>query len=178
MPANDSRELSQQAQPAMRKKGGRAQALTQPSPRGRGLDQIKRAWDYLRMIRHLKNVGLVVVALGLLSTLAILMSSMSGHVDVLEVLFIVWVLSPYIVLLVSNLKIHQTGASDSFRIACFVASMLVITATLITYYYCMFVSLSSTAGLIFIFWPLYSLAAIAVIYFLSWLSIRFRRSAL
>jgi hypothetical protein len=126
-------------------------------------------------MKALKNIGFVVVALGIVCTLAIMVytTSWDDGVDFTLVFFYLWVLLPYIVLLVSTVRIHQRGASDASRIAIFIASVIVVILSVLIYYDSMFVSVTSTSGLIFLALPLYALAAIAIVYLVSWLLIGF-----
>ena len=126
-------------------------------------------------MKALMNIGFVVVALGIVCTLAIMVYTTSWEygVDFTLPFFYLWVLLPYIVLLVSTVRIHQRGASDASRIAIFIASVIVVILSVLIYYDSMFVSVTSTSGLIFLALPLYALAAIAIVYLVSWLLIGF-----
>jgi hypothetical protein len=117
----------------------------------------------------LKKIGMAVVVLGLFCTLAILIYTTSWEQDVRLVLplFYLWVLLPYIVLLISIFRIHRASSSDASRIAIFVSALAVVILSVFIYYQAIFVSSSSTSALVFIFVPVYGLAAIAVIYFAS-----------
>jgi hypothetical protein len=115
----------------------------------------------------LKKIGIAVVVLGLLCTLAILTYSTSWEQDVRLVLPLLyaWVLLPYIVLLISTFRIHRASSSDASRTAIFVSSLAVVILSVLVYYDAIFASSSSTSALVFLFVPGYALAAIAVIYF-------------
>ena len=117
----------------------------------------------------LKKIGIAVVVSGLFCTLAILIYSTSWEQDVRLVLplFYVWVLLPYIVLLISTFRIHRASSSDASHIAIFISSLAVVIFSVLIYYDAVFVSSSSTSALVFLFVPGYALAAIAVIYFAS-----------
>ena len=126
-------------------------------------------------MKALKNIGIVVIALGVVCILAIMVYTTSWEVGVdftLPFLYL-WVLLPYIVLLASTVKIHQRDASDASRIAIFIASIVVVVLSVLLYYDSMFVSVTSTSGLIFLALPLAALAAIPIVYLVSWLLIRF-----
>ena len=126
-------------------------------------------------MRLLKNIGIVILVLGVVCTLAILgyTTSWADGVDLILPFLYLWVLLPYIVLLVATVKIHQRDASAASRIAVFIASVAVVILSVLIYYDSMFVSVTSTSGLIFLFLPLYALAAVVVVYLVSWLFIGF-----
>ena len=121
-------------------------------------------------MRLLKNIGIVILVLGVVCTLAILgyTTSWADGVDLILPFLYLWVLLPYIVLLVATVKIHQRDASAASRIAVFIASVAVVILSVLIYYDSMFVSVTSTSGLIFLFLPLYALAAVVVVYLVSW----------
>jgi hypothetical protein len=126
-------------------------------------------------MKALKNIGIAVAALGLICTLAIMVYTTSWEegVDFTLPFLYLWVLLPYIVLLVTTVKIHRRGATDASRIAIFIASLVVAILSVLIYYDSMFVSVTSTSALIFLALPLCALAAIAIVYLVSWLLIRF-----
>jgi hypothetical protein len=126
-------------------------------------------------MRLLKNIGIAVVALGVACTLAIMSytTSWEDGVDFTLIILYLWVLLPYFVLLVLTVTIHRRNASDASRIAIFIASVAVVILSVLSYYHSIFVSVSSTSALVFLVVPLYALAAIAVVYLVSWLLIRF-----
>jgi len=123
----------------------------------------------------LKNIGIVVVALGVVCTLAIMTytTSWEDGVDFTIPIFYLWVLLPYVVLLVATVKIHRGSASVASRVAIFIASVVVVISSVLLYYDSMLVSMTSTSGLIFLALPLYAVAAIAVVYLASLLLIKF-----
>jgi hypothetical protein len=126
-------------------------------------------------MKLLKNIGIAVVALGVVCTLAIMVytTSWEDGVDFTLPILYLWVLLPYIVLFIATVKIHRRGASDASRVAIFIASVAVVILSVLIYYDSMFVSVASTSGLIFLALPLYALAAIAIVYLVSWLLIGF-----
>jgi hypothetical protein len=128
-------------------------------------------------MKLLKNLGIVVVLFGLGCTLAIMLNTTSwdSGIDFTLLLLYLWALVPFIALLVLNVIIHQRNASDASRIAIFIASVVVVTLSVVSYYHAMFVSVTSTSALVFVVIPLYGLAAIAVIYFVCWMLIRLVR---
>jgi hypothetical protein len=128
-------------------------------------------------MKLLKNLGIVVVLLGLGCTVAIMLSttSLENGIDFTLLLLYLWALLPYIALLVLTVIIYRRDASDASRIAIFIASAVVVTLSLLSYYHAMFVSVSSTSALVFVVIPFYALAATAIIYFVCWMLIRFLR---
>jgi hypothetical protein len=128
-------------------------------------------------MKLLKNVGIVVVLLGLGCTVAIMLSttSLENGIDFTLLLLYFWALLPYMALLVLTVIIYRRNASDASRIAIFIASVVVVTLSLLSYYHAMFVSVSSTSALVFVVIPIYALAAIAIIYFVCWMLIRLVR---
>ena len=126
-------------------------------------------------MKLLKNIGIVIVAIGVVCTLAIMgyTTSWADGVDLTLPFLYLWVLLPYIVLLIATVKIHQRGASAASRIAVFIASVVVVTLSVLVYYDSMFVSVRSTSGLVFLALPLYALVAVVVVYLVSWLFIGF-----
>jgi hypothetical protein len=128
-------------------------------------------------MKLLRNVGIVVVLFGLGCTVAIMLSttSLENGIDFTLLLLYLWALLPYIVLLVLTVMIYRRNASDASRIAIFIASVVVVTLSLLSYYHAMFVSVSSTSALVFVVIPFYALAATAIIYFVCWMLIRLVR---
>jgi hypothetical protein len=117
------------------------------------------------------------VALGIVCTLAIMSytTSWENGVDFTLLILYLWVLLPYILLLVLIVIIHRRNASDASRIAIFIASVAVVILSVLIYYQSVFVSVASTSALVFLVVPLYALAATAIVYSVSWLLIRLVR---
>ena len=128
-------------------------------------------------MKLLKTVGIVVVLLGLGCTVSIMLSTTpwENGIDFTLLLLYLWALLPYIVLLVLTVIIHRRNASDASRIAIFIASVVVVTLSVVSYYHAMFVSVTSTSALVFVVIPLYALAGIAIFYFVCWMLIRLVR---
>jgi hypothetical protein len=128
-------------------------------------------------MKLLKTIGIVVVLLGLGCTLSIMLSTTSWEngIDFALLLLYLWALLPYIVLVVLTVIIHRRNSSDASRIAIFIASVAVVTLSVLSYYHAMFVSVTSTSALVFVVIPLYALAAIAIFYFVCWMLIRLVR---
>ena len=128
-------------------------------------------------MKLLKNVGIVVVLLGLGCTLSIMLNttSLEGGIDLTLLLLYLWALLPYIVLVVLTIMIYQRNGSDASRIAIFITSVVVVTLSVVSYYHAIFVSETSTSALVFVVIPFYALAAIAVFYFVCWILIRLMR---
>ncbi|HLL75505.1 MAG TPA: hypothetical protein VK421_09595 [Pyrinomonadaceae bacterium] len=127
-------------------------------------------------MKNLKNVGLVVIALGILITFGIMASTTSavgGLSDLLITLgFYVWVALPFIVLTALTLYVHRKVLSFASRAAVLITSVLVVVSSVLVYWASIFNSESSTSSLAFVFIPIYALAAIALVYGLAWLLLR------
>ena len=125
-------------------------------------------------MKFLKNVGIAVAVLGAAGTLAIMFytTSWESGIDFTLLLLYFWALLPYIVLLALSVMIHRRNASDASRIAVFIASVTVVSLSLLSYYHATFVDVSSTSALVFVVIPFYALAATAMIYFVCWMLIR------
>jgi drug/metabolite transporter (DMT)-like permease len=127
-------------------------------------------------MKHLRNVGLIVIALGMLVTFGIMASTTSaigGLPDLMITLgFYVWAALPYLVLLALTFYIHRKGLSPASRVGILLTSILVVVASVLMYWTSIFASESSTAALAFIFIPLLALAAIAGVYGLAWLLLK------
>jgi len=128
-------------------------------------------------MKLLKNVGIVVVLLGLGCTLSIMLSttSLEDGIDFTLLLLYLWALLPYIVLLGLTIMIYRRNGSDASRIAIFITSVVVVTLSVFSYYHAMFVSQTSTSALVFVVIPFYALAAIAIFFFVCWMLIRLMR---
>lgn len=127
-------------------------------------------------MKNLKNVGLIVNALGLLSTFGIMASTTSavgGPSDLLVTLgFYVWVALPFLVLVALTFYIHRKGLSHASRAAVLITTILVVVTSVFAYWSSVFASDSSTSALVFVFIPVYALAAIGLVYGLTWLLLR------
>lgn len=124
----------------------------------------------------MRNIGITVIILGALVTLGILASTTSavgGLSDLLTTAgFYVWVMLPFVILFALTFFIHRRGPSPASRAAILLTTVLVVASSVPVYWASIFNSESSTSALVFIFLPLYALAAIAVVYTLSWLLLR------
>ena len=127
-------------------------------------------------MKNLKNVGLAVIALGILITFGIMASTTSAVGSLPDLLFTlgfyVWVALPFLVLIALTYYIHRKGLSPASRAAVLITSLLVVVSSVLVYWASIFNSESSTSALVFIFIPLYALAAIALVYGLAWLLLR------
>ena len=122
-------------------------------------------------MKNLKSIGIITVIVGALATLGMMVSTTSavgGMNDLLITLgFYVWVLVPFIILLVLTAYIHRKPLSPASRFAIFLTSILVVVSSVLAYGASIFNPDSSTSALIFIFVPVYSLVAIGVGFGLS-----------
>ena len=127
-------------------------------------------------MKNLRNIGIVTVILGALITLGIMVSttsSVSSLSDLLITLgFYVWVVLPFIVLILLNYYIHRKNLSSASRVAIFLTSIFVVVSSVLIYWASIFKSESSTSALVFVFIPIYTLVTIAVLYGLAWLLLR------
>lgn len=127
-------------------------------------------------MKNSKNVGITISIVGALITCAIMTSAASapgGVADLLVTLgFYVWAVLPFIVLIVLTSYIHRKGLSSASRFAILLTSILVVVSSVLIYWVSIFNSESSTSALVFVFVPIYALAAIALVYGLAWLLLR------
>lgn len=121
------------------------------------------------ILNTLKNIGVVTISIGTIWTLGILLylTSHAEAVDATTIVLFVWALTPYIILFVWTLKVHQARSSAAACIANFVSSLVVVIASVFFYYDAIFLSLSSTSVLVFLFVPGYALVAIPSIYLMT-----------
>jgi len=116
----------------------------------------------------LRNIGIAAAILGAVGTLAIMLHQVSWQVaDATTLALLLWACLPYIVLAISNFRIHRRGPSSVSGIAILAASLLVVTFSVWLYYDSVYVSTTSTSALIFFFLPGYALVATAVIYYVT-----------
>jgi hypothetical protein len=124
-------------------------------------------------MKTLKNVGLVILILGILASLGIMISTTSSTGRLSDALvtlgFYLWVALPFLALIALTLFVHRKGRSNAARVAVFVTSIIVTVASVLVYWTSVFHSESSTSALVFVFIPLYALVSIAVVYVLAWL---------
>jgi hypothetical protein len=128
-------------------------------------------------MKNLRNIGIVIIILGALVTVGIMISTTSpvaGLSDLLFTLgFYVWVVLPFIILILLTFYIHRKNFSSASRVAILLTSILVVVSSVLIYSASIFNAESSTSALVFVFIPLYSLVGIAVTYGLAWLVLRF-----
>lgn len=127
-------------------------------------------------MKSLRNIGIITAIGGALATLGIMASTttaLSSFSDLLITLgFYVWVLLPFIILILLTSYIHRKGFSPASRVALLLTTILVAVSSLLIYWASIFNSQSSTSALVFIFIPIYSLVAMGVVYGLAWLLLR------
>jgi cytochrome c biogenesis factor len=122
-------------------------------------------------MNKLKNIGILTVIVGALVTLGLLASTTSAFGSLKDLIvtvgFYVWVLLPFVILLVLNLYAHRKALSSASRVAILLTSVLVVVSSVLVYWTSIFNSDSSTSALVFVFIPLLSLVAIGVGYGLA-----------
>lgn len=127
-------------------------------------------------MKSLRNIGIIISVLGALITLGIMYSTTSavgGASDLLATAgFYAWATLPFIVLVILTSLIHRKGLSPAARVAILLTSILVVLSSVLIYWSSIFNSESSTSALVFVFIPIYALAAIGVVYGLAWLLLR------
>ena len=127
-------------------------------------------------MKSLRNIGIITNITGAIITSGIMFSTTSAISSLSDLLitlgFYVWAILPFIVLIILTLYIYRKGLSSASRVAILLTSILVVVSSLFIYWASIFNSESSTSALVFIFIPIYALAAIAVVYGLSWLLLK------
>jgi hypothetical protein len=127
-------------------------------------------------MKNLRNIGIVASIVGAAITSWIMYSTTSavgGLSDLLITLgFYGWALLPFIVLIVVTSLIHRKGLSAAARVAILFTSLLVVASSVLIYWDSIFNSESSTSALVFVFIPLYTLGATAVVFGLSFLLLK------
>jgi hypothetical protein len=127
-------------------------------------------------MKNLRNVGFIIITLGILITFGIMVSTTSAIGSLSDLLFTlgfyIWVAFPFIVLLALTFYIYRSGLSPASRAAILITSILVVVSSVFIYWVSIFNSESSTSALVFIFIPIYALAAIALMYGISWLLLK------
>jgi glucan phosphoethanolaminetransferase (alkaline phosphatase superfamily) len=127
-------------------------------------------------MKGLRNIGLITIIIGAIITCGIMVSTtsaVSSFTDLLLTLgFYLWVILPFIILIILTTYIHRKGFSSASRVAILLTSMLVVVSSVLIYWTSIFSSESSTSALVFIFIPIYALLAIALVQGLSWLLLK------
>jgi hypothetical protein len=127
-------------------------------------------------MKSLRTIGIVTSILGAVVTLGIMYSTTSAVGGLSDLLittgFYVWVLLPFITLVVLTSLIHRKGLSSAARVAILLTSILVVVSSVLIYWSSIFDSESSTSALAFFFVPIYALAATAVVYGLAFLLLK------
>jgi drug/metabolite transporter (DMT)-like permease len=127
-------------------------------------------------MKGLRNTGLITIIIGAVITSGIMISTTSA-VSSLSDLFItlgfyIWVILPFILLVILTIYIHRKAHSSASRVAILLTSILVVVSSVLIYWVSIFNSESSTSALVFIFIPIYALVAIALLQGLSWLLLK------
>ena len=127
-------------------------------------------------MKSLRNIGIITIIIGAVVTSGIMISTTSAVSNLSDLLitlgFYVWVILPFIILIILTSYIHRKGLSSASRVAILLTSILVVVSSVLIYWASIFNSESSTSALVFIFIPIYALMAIAVVYGLAWLLLK------
>lgn len=127
-------------------------------------------------MKGLRNIGLIIIMIGAVVTSGIMISTtsaVSSFSDLLITLgFYLWVILPFIILILLTFYIHRKGLSPASRAAILITSILVVVSSVLIYWVSIFNSESSTSALVFVFIPIYALVAIALVHGLSWLLLK------
>ena len=127
-------------------------------------------------MKSLKNIGIITIIIGAVVTSGIMFSTTSAVSSLSDLLFTLgfyaWVLLPFLILIILTSYIHRKGLSSASRVAVLLTSLLVVISSVLIYWVSIFNSESSTSALVFIFIPIYALVAIAVVYGIAWLLLK------
>ena len=127
-------------------------------------------------MKGLRNIGIITIIIGALITSGIMVSTasaVSSFSDLLITLgFYLWVILPFIILIILTTYIHRKARSSASRVAILLTSIIVVVSSVLIYWVSIFNSESSTSALVFIFIPIYALVAIALVHGLSWLLLK------
>jgi glucan phosphoethanolaminetransferase (alkaline phosphatase superfamily) len=127
-------------------------------------------------MKGLRNIGQITIIIGAIITCGIMFSTtsaVSSFSDLLLTLgFYLWVILPFIILIILTTYIHRREFSSASRVAILLTSILVVVSSVLIYWVSIFSSESSTSALVFIFIPIYALLAIALVQALSWLLLK------
>ena len=128
-------------------------------------------------MNRLKKIGVAVIVTGAICTLGILLyTSFSAEaIDAITIIFYIWALAPYMVLFLLTLRVHRSKSSAAARVATFSSSLAVVILSVFFYYDAIFLSMSSTSVLVFIYVPAYALVAIVAVYLATKFLIGFRK---
>jgi hypothetical protein len=117
--------------------------------------------------------GLVVALAGGIAALLIMGRSASGSgFEPLETFLYLWVASPFAVLFGASLHSLRKPGGRQARLAAGITSCLVVALSVFIYADAAFNPHSSTASLVFLFLPFWSLAAVGIVFLLSSVSLR------
>lgn len=127
-------------------------------------------------MKSLRNIGFITSIIGALVTSAIMISTTSAVGSISDLLitlgFYIWVMFPFVVLIILTSYIHRKGLSPAARVAILLTSILVAVSSVLIYWSSIFNAQSSTSSLVFIFIPIYALMTIAVVYGIAWLLLK------
>lgn len=127
-------------------------------------------------MKGLRNIGIITIITGAIITSGIMVSTasaVSSFSDLLITLgFYLWVILPFIILIILTMYIYRKALSSASRVAILLTSIIVVVSSVLIYWFSIFNSESSTSALVFIFIPIYALVAIALVHSLSWLLLK------
>ncbi|MGZ5435917.1 MAG: hypothetical protein ACXWID_10500 [Pyrinomonadaceae bacterium] len=127
-------------------------------------------------MKSLKIIGIAINIIGAMAVLGLMISASSAIVTISDLLitigFYIWVILPFLVLIVLTAVIHRKGHSGASRAAILLTSILVVVSSVVIYWASIFNSESSTSALVFVVLPIYAMVATAVVYVLAWLLLR------
>jgi glucan phosphoethanolaminetransferase (alkaline phosphatase superfamily) len=127
-------------------------------------------------MKSLRMLGIGVAVIGAVAALGIMVSTTSavgGLSDLAFTLgFYVWVLLPFVLLILLNSYAHRSGLSPAPRAAALLTTVVVVVSSVFIYWSSIFGSESSTSALVFLFIPLYAVVGGAVLFGLAWLLLK------
>ncbi len=127
-------------------------------------------------MKNLKHIGIAINIVGANADLGLMISASSAIVTISDLLitigFYLWVILPFLVLIVLTAVIHHKGYSGAARAAILLTSLLVVVSSVVIYWASIINSESSTSALVFVVLPIYAMVATAVVYGLAWLLLR------
>lgn len=127
-------------------------------------------------MKSLRNITLAINIIGAIAALGIMIFASSAIVTLSDLLitigFCLWVILPFVVLIVLTAVIHRKGRSGAARAAILLTSILVVVSSVVIYWTSILNSESSTSALVFVVLPIYAMVATAVVYILAWLLLR------
>jgi uncharacterized membrane protein YesL len=118
-------------------------------------------------MKRLRNIGIIINLIGALATLGIMIfntSSIASNSELLLVIgFYVWMILPFIVMIIMTFRIHRKGNSAVSSRAILRTSIFVAVSSVLLYLALM----SSRYFLMGAFLPIFTLVEIAVVYWIT-----------